>query len=217
MASPALVVLTALALVVVAFVALLDVQGPLVPPQLLLQARPLLNGAPHVLLSGLSYVSGPLSLGPAAAHVDMGEPDAVAYLHERELRGRDPSFALETPASRPSQGGKTVFEDFWAPPRKLAAREQQYFEKAYTAFDSGRGHLYNAWREAAAASHIAGLPPLQTIRPAARSSSAVGSSTARNQAQTRWGAAAVSEQHQQRVFLGSLPFTRWSLNGQALQ
>ena len=78
MASPALVVLTALALVVVAFVALLDVQGPLVPPQLLLQARPLLNGAPHLLLSGLSYVSGPLSLGPAAAHVDMGEPDAVA-------------------------------------------------------------------------------------------------------------------------------------------
>ena len=215
MASTALVVLAALA-AVVAIVALLDVQGPPVPPQLLLQARPLLNGAP-LLLSGLSYVSGPLSLGPAAAHVDMGEPDAVAYLHERELRGRDPSFALETPASRPSQGGKTVFEDFWAPPRKLTAREQQYFEKAYTAFNSGRGHLYDAWREAAAASHIAGFPPLQTIRPAARSWSAGGSFTTRNLAQARWGAAAVSEQHQQGVSPGSLPVTRWSFNAQALQ
>jgi len=83
----------------VASLAMLSAMVVTSPRAFLLSAVPLLNGAPHMVGTGLNYMSGPISAGPAAAHMDVGEPDVGAYLHDVAERGRDVGISIQSPSS----------------------------------------------------------------------------------------------------------------------
>jgi hypothetical protein len=126
-----LAALAALAALIALAALAAQVSGPQADAAALLSATvPLLNGAPHLLgTAALSYVSGPISAGPAAAHMDAGEPDAGAYLKDLAQRGRDPSVAFRSPSSehtapyhngvnrwrerRSVPGGQDAFPVYW--------------------------------------------------------------------------------------------------------
>ena len=95
-----------------AALAALAASGPQAGAAALLSAAPLLNGAPHLLGAAarttLDYVAGPISAGPASAHMDLGEPDVGPYLKDHAQRGADPSIAFKSPSSKhtaPYHGG----------------------------------------------------------------------------------------------------------------
>ena len=78
---------------------------------------------PHLIGTGLTYVSGPISAGPAAAHMDFGEPDPAAYLKDVSQRGRDASIAFKSPASQhsePYHGGVNRWREQRATPQGSA-------------------------------------------------------------------------------------------------
>jgi hypothetical protein len=91
-------------------------------------SRSLLQMSGEPQFASLNYMSGPVSMGPASAHMDFGEPDVGAYLKDVSERGPDPSIALKSPSSvhsEPYHGGVnrwrearmtpwgTVYPTFW--------------------------------------------------------------------------------------------------------
>ena len=69
--------------------------------------------------TGLSYLSGPISAGPASAHMEFGEPNAEAYLKGVAQRGSDPSIAIKSPSSihtEPYHGGVNRWRERRATP-----------------------------------------------------------------------------------------------------
>ncbi len=69
--------------------------------------------------TGLSYLSGPISAGPASAHMEFGEPNAEAYLTGVAQRGSDPSIAIKSPSSihtEPYHGGVNRWRERRATP-----------------------------------------------------------------------------------------------------
>jgi len=102
----------------------------------------------------LTYVSGPISAGPAAAHMDFGEPDPAAYLKDVSERGRDASIAMKSPASehsapyhggvnrwreqRSTSSGATAFPTYWGTSEQDARPVSSGYEQGQAGF-WGRG------------------------------------------------------------------------------
>jgi len=107
---------------------------------------------PAVLSQQLSYVSGPISAGPASAHIDFGEPDAGAYLRDRAERGRDASIAMKSPSSThtpPYHGGVNRWRERRSTPLgtvfpEYAATSEQDARPVAWNFDQGTGYLGGA-------------------------------------------------------------------------
>lgn len=115
-----------------------------------------LTSAPHAgLLQGatwttqLSYASGPISPGPAAAHIDYGEPDVAAYLKDRAERGRDASIAMRSPSSAHTpgyHGGVNRWREGRATPLGLvfptySSTSEQDARPVAWGYDQGTGYL----------------------------------------------------------------------------
>ena len=97
----------------------------------------------------LSYASGPISAGPASAHIDFGEPDAGAYLKDRAERGRDASIAMESPSSTHTpgyHGGVNRWREGRATPYgtafpTYAGTSEQDARPVAWGYDQGTGYL----------------------------------------------------------------------------
>ncbi len=100
----------------------------------------------------LTYASGPISAGPASAHMDFGEPTAGAYLRDRAERGRDASITVKSPSSThtpPYHGGVNRWREGRSTPSgtvfpEYAATSEQDARPVAWNFDQGTGYLGGA-------------------------------------------------------------------------